>query len=388
MAFNGSGVYTMPSNDFTDPSVGTDLSVTAWEQLKTDLEAALTLAICKDGQSTTTAAIPFAAGIQVDTINEKTGANGVTIDGVTLKDGAIVTLTDIPTTQATIFAKGSDVASASPLVVGTDGGYFDVTGTTGFSAMIVAAGRPFMLQFDGILTMTDGASLDLGGANITTAAGDRAIFYATAANTVIMLAYFREGGTVDPLAADGDGSGLTGVVTQGPHTIWVPAAAMLPQISNGCASLASTETTAGRPDLTGLDFDDAVEENAQFAVCMPESWNGGVLTFRPVYTHFGGQTGGLDGVRWHLRAVSIANGETADVAYGTSVGVSCDNATAEDIYIGDESPDMTVAGTPAGGEYVSFRVSRNVSHADDDLDIDARLLGIRIHYTVNAGDDA
>jgi hypothetical protein len=49
---------------------------------------------------------------------------------------------------------------------------FDVTGTTGFSAFTVAAERLFVLQFDGILTMTHGAgTLDLlGGANITTAA--------------------------------------------------------------------------------------------------------------------------------------------------------------------------------------------------------------------------
>ena len=31
-------------------------------------------------------------------------------------------------------AKGGDIASASPLVIDTDGNYFDVTGTTNFSA--------------------------------------------------------------------------------------------------------------------------------------------------------------------------------------------------------------------------------------------------------------
>lgn len=91
-------------------------------------------------------------------------------------------------------AKGADIASASPLVLGTDGSYFDVTGTTGFSTITVAAGVGlFMLQFDGALTMTDGASLDLGGANITTAAGDRGVFFATAANTVKMLSFQRQG---------------------------------------------------------------------------------------------------------------------------------------------------------------------------------------------------
>ena len=93
----------------------------------------------------------------------------------------------------TRWAKGADIASASPLVLGTDGNYFDVTGTTGFSQITCTAGTLFMLQFDGALTMTDGASLDLAGANITTVAGDRGLFFATAANTAQLLEYKREG---------------------------------------------------------------------------------------------------------------------------------------------------------------------------------------------------
>ena len=65
--------------------------------------------------------------------------------------------------------KGGDLTSASPLVVDTDGDYFDVTGTTNFTAMTVAADRQFTLQFDGVLTMTHHATnLDLPSeANIT-----------------------------------------------------------------------------------------------------------------------------------------------------------------------------------------------------------------------------
>jgi len=88
--------------------------------------------------------------------------------------------------------KGADIASASPLVLGTDGNYFDVTGTVDFSQITVAAGEWFMLQFDDILTMTDGANLDLGGANVVTAAGDRGIFFAVAANIAQLLTFKHE----------------------------------------------------------------------------------------------------------------------------------------------------------------------------------------------------
>lgn len=77
------------------------------------------------------------------------------------------------------WAKGADVASANPLVLGTDGNYFDITGTTGFASIsTVGAGTVVKLHFDDALTITHHAT-DLilpGGANITTAAGDEAEF--------------------------------------------------------------------------------------------------------------------------------------------------------------------------------------------------------------------
>ncbi|MAK37092.1 MAG: hypothetical protein CMC15_13140, partial [Flavobacteriaceae bacterium] len=95
--------------------------------------------------------------------------------------------------------KGGDIASASPTVIDTDGDYFICTGTTGFSAMTVAADRHFFLEFAGALTMTHGAgTLDLpGGANITTAAGDVGEFVSTAANVVTCVNYSRAGGIIN-----------------------------------------------------------------------------------------------------------------------------------------------------------------------------------------------
>ena len=92
--------------------------------------------------------------------------------------------------------KGGDLTSANPLVVDTDGEYFDVTGTTGFASMTVGAGRQFALQFDGALLLTHHATnLDLPGeANITTVAGDVAIFQSTGADTVQCLSYTRASG--------------------------------------------------------------------------------------------------------------------------------------------------------------------------------------------------
>lgn len=82
------------------------------------------------------------------------------------------------------WAKGADVASANALTLGTDGNYFDITGTTAITSIgTLGVGTVVKLHFDAALTLTNHAT-DLilpGAANITTAAGDEAEFieYAT-----------------------------------------------------------------------------------------------------------------------------------------------------------------------------------------------------------------
>ncbi len=76
-------------------------------------------------------------------------------------------------------SKGSDIASATALALGTDGNYFDVTGTTAITSIgTVSVGSEVTLQFDGALTLTHHVTnLVLpGGVNIVTSAGDHATF--------------------------------------------------------------------------------------------------------------------------------------------------------------------------------------------------------------------
>jgi hypothetical protein len=115
--------------------------------------------------------------------------------------------------------KGGDIPSASPTVIDTDGDYFDVTGTTNFAAFTVTAGRRFTVQFDGALTMTHHATtLDLpGAANITTAAGDVAEFFATGTNTVQCVNYTKADGTAVVAGASGD---LRNFIIDGDFTQW------------------------------------------------------------------------------------------------------------------------------------------------------------------------
>lgn len=102
------------------------------------------------------------------------------------------------------------VASASTITLDTVSiGHYEVTGTTGINTITLSAGKTRSVRFQGALTLTNGANLVLpGGANITTAAGDWAIFYSDNGTVTRCVAYIRNDGTplVDPA--------LTGDVTK------------------------------------------------------------------------------------------------------------------------------------------------------------------------------
>lgn len=114
------------------------------------------------------------------------------------------------------WAKGADVASATALDIGTDGNYFDVTGTTTITSItdMGGAGTVVILQFDGALTFTHHAT-DLilpGGANITTAAGDHAIMVNYASGDWRCVGYFKASGEATVLQ---DISGKQDILSEG-----------------------------------------------------------------------------------------------------------------------------------------------------------------------------
>jgi hypothetical protein len=155
------------------------------------------------------------------------------------------------------FDKGGDIASASPLVLDTDGGMFDVTGTTGFAAITVAAKRLFILQFDAALTMTHGAgTLDLpNGANIATATGDHGLFYATAANTVRCIAFSKRDQTASATV-----EGLVELATTAETITGTDSARVVTPAGLHGALAGLTDTTITASDT--IIFADATASNA------------------------------------------------------------------------------------------------------------------------------
>jgi hypothetical protein len=133
------------------------------------------------------------------------------------------------------FATGANIASAGTINLDTaTGGRVHVTGTTGINTVTLTRG-PRTVIFDGILTLTHHATNNNlpGAANITTAAGDRAV-YESDGTTVYCIAYIR--------AADG-------VVTLNAAQTLTNKTLTSPTLG-GTVSFGANSITAGAGSLT------------------------------------------------------------------------------------------------------------------------------------------
>lgn len=182
-----------------------------------------------------------------------------------------------------------------------------------------------------------------------------------------------------------NGSGASGNPTIaadiGKQSIWIPAGAMTPFVTNGAAS-GLVELSTNKWPLSTLDFDTTTQEFAGFAIRMPKSWNESTVTFIPVWSHASTTTN--FGVVWGLDGAAVSDDDAGDAAFGTAQTSTDTGGTTNDFYQGPESSAITIAGTPAAGDLVQFRLHRDPSNGSDTMAIDARLIGILLLYIIDA----
>ena len=176
---------------------------------------------------------------------------------------------------------------------------------------------------------------------------------------------------------------VTGVKKVGLETIYVPAAAMYPNTTAGCADLEQVELSNG-PELKCLDFAADAADFAQFTVAFPKSWNEGTVTFQAFFTVTGTNTGT---VAWGLSGVSFADNGDINTAFGTNVVATAKahSGTSNDMDVTAVSGAVTITAAAVDTQ-TYFQVMRDVS-ADSQTGA-ARLLGIKLFFTTNAANDA
>lgn len=189
---------------------------------------------------------------------------------------------------------------------------------------------------------------------------------------------------VDLTLPDGAGTVARTEDFLGQQTIWVPAGAMTPRTTNGAAA-GSLETSTNDVMAKYLAYDSSTSEGAQFAIQMPKGWNEGTIIAQFVWTHPSTTTN--FGVKWGIRAVALANSDPLDTAFGTEQEVADTGGTTNDVFISDETSALTVAGSPGAEELVIFEVYRDPADASDTMAVDAYLLGVKLHYTIDSAKD-
>jgi hypothetical protein len=159
------------------------------------------------------------------------------------------------------------------------------------------------------------------------------------------------------------------------RTITLTPGLLKPTTTSGCAATATVEAGTNDIDYDVLDFDKSSDENAFANFQMPDSWDGGVIQFRYIWTSAGGSA--AETVVFELSGRSFANDDAIDQAVGTPVEVSDALIATGDVHVSSWSGDVTITGAGAG-EWVHLEIMRDVS--EDNLDSDARLIGVQIRY--------
>lgn len=218
------------------------------------------------------------------------------------------------------------------------------------------------------------------------------LYYASADNTPAKLAgnittsrkFLRQTGDGAVSAAPAWDTVLAAdvVATAMKATLSVSAAAMsIP--SGGTASKTVIDSGGSDIGLTVIDFDATAIEYAVFVVDMPENWDGGTVTAK--FRWMTSSSTSTHTCRWGLQGRSYGDAETLDQAYGTAIFVDDDaTATANQALLSAATAAITLAGTPAAGELVAFRVQRDPTHANDDLNVDARLIAVKLQFGITA----
>jgi hypothetical protein len=288
-----------------------------------------------------------------------TGATGYT--GYTGYTGPEGTASSTGSTGYTGYSGPTGYTGAASSVAGPTGytGFTGRTGYTGYTGYRGVTGYTGETGYTGTTGYT-GYTGSPGSATNTGATGYTGY-----------TGYTGPDGSASATGATGY-TGYTGPAHTG--TIVLTAAGSWPSATGGCAVATQVETTTYHHNYFALDFDTATDESAEWVIAMPSNWNAGTITAIFYWTALSGS----GTVKWYIQGTAYGNGDILDAAWGTAVGIEDTLVNVGEVHISDVTGAITIAG--AAGELLNFKAYRDTS--EDTLSADARLLAIKIAYTV------
>lgn len=323
MSYNGSGVFVI--NTAGQPVVtGTVISSTAFNALTADLGTGLSTAITKDGQTATTARIPFAAGINSSLVTDSTGTGTgsiFTAGGVGIAKALFVGTTANVTGVATFSAQPIFTSLTASSAVATDAskGLVSVT-NTGTGNNVLATSPTLVTPILGVATATSinkvaltapatSATLTIAdGASLVTSGAYSLTLTATAATNVTLptsgtVALSTR--TVQVFTASGTYTAPAGLVS-----------AKVTVIGGGGAGGGST--TANNSCGGGGGGGTAISYLSAATIGVSQTVTVGALVTGP--TNGGGSSGGTSSFGSILSATGGSGGSAASASAGASNG--------------------------------------------------------------------
>ena len=294
-----------------------------------------------------------------DIVDDTTPQLGGDLDGQgnNLNNMGVLFLTEQAEADASVSGKGQlwvDLAAPNVLMF-TDEDDTDFIVATDATTILASLTTVGILDTGNATAIVDAATLTTAGK----------IELATIAET--------NTGTATDRAVTPDG--LSSAV----KSIMLSGAGGAPLITAGSSDPTKIEFATNDINTFVLDFDASTEEHAFWSFPMPDNWDGGVVNAIFYWTNAAGLA--AETVDWGIAGGSWGDSDALDAALGSEITTTDTFLAQDDLHISGASGDITIANA-AAGEWVNIVVARKV--ATDDLTGDARLMHVKLEYTIDA----
>jgi len=154
------------------------------------------------------------------------------------------------------------------------------------------------------------------------------------------------------------------------------------------AGMDTESVEYGTNDLTHfvlLGDGSSQNESVEWNWIFPEQWNLGDIKAKVYWMPGDSDANADEWVRFQLQAGAFSNDDPLDAALGSAVNMDDQVIADDDHHITPASAAMTVGGSPASGDLVHFKLTRDYDYAGtgDAMDVDARIIGVLIQFLEN-----
>lgn len=175
---------------------------------------------------------------------------------------------------------------------------------------------------------------------------------------------------------------LSGLALEYDH-IWIPATAMTATSTAGATATSSEEWDDATNDIMRnyMEFGASADSFACFDLVMPSAWDRGDIKFKVYWTGSETSSSGEDAY-FTLHGGAVGDNEDLDVAVDSDADGYVNDTLQDDdtdkLHISPASGAITLAGTPALGDMVHFKLSRDISEETSSAAGAVRVFGIMI----------